>query len=464
MASNQWCTLWGPIHVLDYADDLKFKGITNERLGDLQGTVGITRLELESSKEIIDLSLLVHLQDLESLNLDKCKFKNLKSLAMLPALEVLIIDNCHFDLQDLGALKNIKRLILHLKNQQKLPNDLCLPDLKDLIISGEKVNSIDFIRHSTLLEDIDIDGTNVTDISPLVVCKNLKYFSSCRLPVSSFKPLASLNNLERLGVHVDVEDRAIRESGFVEPDKKHNPEIYKARDALMEKIKQKDWENIYKLPWSQDLYDALGYCYSDLDQEGMNALLNHPNDEIFTEIFVCGIRHCHYARTYDRFIELMHEQTHRLYAPLLACTERRISNMDRFVIDCLEMVASPDYSEIYRRYLARRNRFNHLNHYLIKRTLNTVGKTKDHTLVEPIIDLLNFECKIIGGDNVFMKKIFKAIGQLGNASDIPLIEQNYSVENEKREDVKKEYQAMMAKLTKKKGGCHSSNLAESSRN
>ena len=50
-----------------------------------------------------------------------------------------------------------------------------------------------------------------------------------------------------------------------------------------------------------------------------------------------------------------------------------------------------------------------------------VGKTQSPLLVEPLIDLLRFEKHILGGDTAFMKKVFKAIGQLGGKADAAVL-------------------------------------------
>lgn len=79
-----------------------------------------------------------------------------------------------------------------------------------------------------------------------------------------------------------------------------------------------------------------------------------------------------------------------------------------------------------------------------------MSKTKSPLLVEPLIDLLRFERQIIGGDAVFMKKIFKAIGQLGTRADAEVLASRFDARAEARPDVFKAYQDAMVRLGKKK--------------
>ena len=71
-------------------------------------------------------------------------------------------------------------------------------------------------------------------------------------------------------------------------------------------------------------------------------------------------------------------------------------------------------------------------------------------LVEPLIDLLRFEKHILGGDTAFMKKVFKAIGQLGGKADAAVLARRFDVAAETRPDVAEAYHAAVARLAKKK--------------
>ena len=66
------------------------------------------------------------------------------------------------------------------------------------------------------------------------------------------------------------------------------------------------------------------------------------------------------------------------------------------------------------------------------------------------MDLLRFEQKIIGGDPAFMKKIFKAIGQLGRKADAAALASRFNAAAEERPDVLLAYEATLARLEKKK--------------
>lgn len=70
--------------------------------------------------------------------------------------------------------------------------------------------------------------------------------------------------------------------------------------------------------------------------------------------------------------------------------------------------------------------------------------------MEPVIDLLRFEKHILGGDAAFMKKVFKAIGQLGTRADAAVLAGRFDVSAEARTDVVEAYDATLKKLEKKK--------------
>lgn len=69
---------------------------------------------------------------------------------------------------------------------------------------------------------------------------------------------------------------------------------------------------------------------------------------------------------------------------------------------------------------------------------------------------LDFRCRpkavrhIVGGDAVFMKRIFKAIGQLGSKADAALLASRFDASAEDRPDVLQAFEAALARWEKKK--------------
>ncbi|WP_157422046.1 hypothetical protein [Acidovorax sp. Root219] len=69
---------------------------------------------------------------------------------------------------------------------------------------------------------------------------------------------------------------------------------------------------------------------------------------------------------------------------------------------------------------------------------------------------LDFRCRpkavrhIVGGDAVFMKRIFKAIGQLGSKADAAVLASRFDAAAEDRPDVLQAFEAALARLEKKK--------------
>ncbi len=111
----------------------------------------------------------------------------------------------------------------------------------------------------------------------------------------------------------------------------------------------------------------------------------------------------------------------------------------------------PAYTDLFLAYFNDRNAFSELHLHFYKKLLDVVVKTDAPEVVEPLIDMLGLDKRIIGGDAAFMKKIFKAVGHLGCRADAALLASQFNVADEARPDVATAYQAAMAGLLKKKG-------------
>ena len=116
----------------------------------------------------------------------------------------------------------------------------------------------------------------------------------------------------------------------------------------------------------------------------------------------------------------------------------------------LQQVAGPAFAGLFEAFFAQRAGFSQLHLDLYKGLLDAVGKTQSPALVEPLIDLLRFEKHILGGDAAFMKKIFKAVGQLGSRADAALLASRFDAAAEARPDVAEACLATLKKLEKKK--------------
>ncbi len=120
------------------------------------------------------------------------------------------------------------------------------------------------------------------------------------------------------------------------------------------------------------------------------------------------------------------------------------------IMNVLLKVASPAYTDLFLAFFNERESFSsaHLGNY--KYLLDVVGKTQSPRLVEPIMDLLRCDRCIIGGDAAFMKRNFKAIGQLGGKADAAVLASRFDAASDGRPDLVEACEATLVRLGEKR--------------
>lgn len=487
---HAWESLWGPLKVLNNANDVRTSSFTNERLKDLGSCHSIQSLLLGTSKEIIDIGLISHITELESIELYKVKFKNLSALKNLPNLRHLKFERCTGDICELSGFENLGSLSLSDNKFQNIPNNTHLPNLtwlwlarnkivdlsflealprlKTLHIQGNQINDISPISYCREIVELDLSGNLITNLLPLSECKELRKLNLNSTGLKDLTPLNKLENLEQISIDKATLDKAILEQGLTEPKRKVTPYFKDInKKEISDKIEERDWAYYNNLV----LTDELKYVLSSLfrhgkpDIETIKNLLQHPNENVFNQVVISGLN-SHYSKVGRAFEEIViNSHKDHLVKPLSEGFEYFLNslsiNHSEFgrgklktphftIVTILQAVSGPDFTPLFILFLKNRNNFS--DHYLTtyKRLLDVAQKTKSHELVEHVCDLLTYEIQIIGGDNVLLKKCFKVIGALGKKTDIELVNIKFSISNEIRVDVIKEYEKMISRLERKK--------------
>ena len=455
-----------PISVLNHADGLHLEKFTDEDLDQIAGCDDVYDIHLCSNRtaQPVDLSRLAHITGLRTLNLERMKFTNLQALKALPHLRFLIIENCDFkDLDALNGWPALATLFLRRNKLGRFPVGLDLPRLDCLLLGDELIADLGFAASYPQLKELDVGHNKVTDLSPLAACTWLEKLNVGNNPITTLAPLAG-RRFKRL--HVDNalcgERAALQLELPQEPYERDADSIEASRIARL--MEARDWPQVYAIADNAMLGKAFSYLvHGHAEAEMIRGALAHPAPGAFESMVENGLRP-HYSSVSELVVGIFSEFGERLIPPMaraLHTALNRATYLEAFYVgkldrehftiaQVLQSVAGPAYTDLFLAFFNLREDFSQLHLRLYKRLLDGVGKTQSPLLVEPLIDLLRFEKQVIGGDAAFMKKIFKAIGQLGGRGDAAVLARRFDVAAETRPDVASVYQATMARLGKKK--------------
>lgn len=458
--------LYSPIRVLNHADGLHLEKFTDADLDQIAGCDDVFEIDLRSNRTAVpvDLSRLAHVTALRHVTLERMKFTNLEALQALPNLRSLTIDDCQFtDFAGLNGLR-VTTLFLRYNKLSLFPTGLNLPQLQCLVLSHNRIADLAFAASYPLLEDLSVNGNRITDVSPLAGCAKLAKLSVDNNPLTTLAPLTGCR-FQRL--HTSNELHA--EKVALQLELPEQPYVQDADSAeawrVARLMETKDWPQVYAIAPPE----LLGRAFSSLvhgsaDAEMMRGALAHPAPGAFEAMVAQGLNP-RSMPVLEQLVEVLSEQGERLLAPLSQAFQDVLARtywydggfsvgkfkQEHFTIArVLQKVASPAFASLFLAFFEQRGNFSQLHLNLYKWLLDVVGKTQSPALVPPLIDLLRFEKHILGGDAAFMKKIFKAIGQLGSAADADLLVSRFDVVAEARPDVAEAFNAAMARLEKKK--------------
>ena len=483
------------VQVLNHASELKLDRFTSEDLDPIAGCDDVDTLFLGNSKmaEPLDLARIAHITSLSTLRLEKVKFTNLAALRALPRLTTLSIDNCRFsDFEALNGLQALTHLYLRQNKKAGLPAGLHLPQLQSLALwksgisdlgfvqgyaqsyphllsldlSGNQLSDLSPLLACTQVTDLDLSFNEISDLSPLAACPQIVKLNVAYNPIASLAPLAGRKFTRFHASAPQLEERLALKLDHPEPPPVQHPDDEKTMQArrLADRMQVKDWPAVYAIT---DLA-LLGQAFSILvgrnfDEETLRGALAHPAQGAFHAMVANGL-HPHYAEEMNLLIDVLASFGERTIAPMTECFHTALAQypfkqefkagklkVEHFTIMyVLRKMASPACTDLFLSFFNDRDRFSdaHLGSY--KGLLDVAGKTQSPQLVEPIMDLLRLERQIIGGDPAFMKKIFKAIGQLGSKADAAVLASRFNAAAESRPDVLQAYEAAVARLEKKK--------------
>lgn len=459
-------SLYGPIHVLNHADGLHLDKFTDADLDQIADCDDVLELDLRSNRtaQPIDLSRLAHITGLRRLRLERLKFTNVEALRALPHLQSLTIAYCDFkDFDRLNGLQ-VETIFLWNNKLTGFPAGLDLPQLDSLYLSHNRITDLGFVASYPTLKELHVDDNQINDLSPLAACAGLEKLWVNDNPLATLAPLSG-RRFQRLHTNnaLHAEKVALQlelpEQAFVQDA--DSAEAWRVA-RLME---AKDWPQIYAIA-SPSL---LGSAFSNLvhgraDAEMMRGALAHPAPGSFEAMVAQGLNP-RSVPVLEQLVDIFSEHGERLVPPLAQAFQQVLSKpyfydagfyagkfkQEHFTMArILQKVASPAFSSLFLAFFEQRESFSQLHLHLYKWLLDVVGKTQSPLLVEPLIDLLRFEKHILGGDAAFMKKIFKAIGQLGAKADAAVLASRFDVAAEVRPDVAEAYHAAVARLGKKK--------------
>lgn len=423
---SRWTdTLYHPINVLEHAETLHLEKFTHDELDDLAGCTDIWRLDLSRDRADapLDLARLAHITGLQALWLERVQIKNLSALTTLPRLRHLILQDCK-----LAPLDEPTGVYV------KWPQEL---EIEYTAQSPRQWVEESLARHASRALD------------PSVATKLV---STGTVSISDYE------------CDDPREQRQVLWQGLVlagAPDTRDVPD--ESARQLSQHITDGDWSRVYvvaDLPlWSK----ALNILFDNrLTEESVRGVLAHPTPGFFDEAVICGLA-SRYTQDIKLVVQVFSEQGERLLAPLQAAFRRFLKSWGHndFDVDkphvahftiaaILAQINDPAFTPLCQQFLDERHNFSQIHLRLYKALLDSVGKTQSALLVEPIVDLLRFEQRVIGGDSAFVKKILKAVGQLGRSTDAALLVSQFDIAAEARPDVIAAYETTLLRLRKKK--------------
>jgi hypothetical protein len=465
---SKWTdSVYTRVKVLNHSKGLRLERFTSEELDQIADCDDVLELTLDRSKmkEPLDLARIAHITSLRKLELEGLKFTNLQALRALPRLRTLIIDNCRFsDFDALNGFKVLSHLFLWNNKLKTFPAGLDLPALEYLLVSDNLISDLGFVQSYPGLTSLTVKRNQVTDLSPLAACPGLVDLTVQGNPITSLAPLAG-RKFTRFYADPSLREEQIALRLLRDEVPRGEPiaEEVAAQREVATLMAKNDWPALYAIT---DLA-LLGRGFASLlnrrsDAATLRGALAHPAEGAFHAIVANGLRPDQAMS--DLLVHVLCGYGERTIAPMTECfytalarptyqEEFYIGKMEsehEIIMCILTAIASPACTDLFLAFFNEREGFSENSLYLYKHLLDVVGKTKSEKLVEPIMDLLRFEQKIIGGDPAFMKKIFKAIGQLGTKADAAKLASRFNAAAEERPDVRLAYEATLARLEKKK--------------
>lgn len=188
---------------VEYSDDHRRRDqapYVDRLLAPLGVDLGLTADSVSlQGTAVTDLSPLIDLTDLKSLNLADIQVSDLSALAGLDTLERLYLDQSAVrDLSPLAGLRSLQDLSLSGTSVSDLTPLAGLTDLARLDVSSTQVHDLAPLAKLTKLNRLVCSNTQVSDLNPLSGLIALNQLNCSKTQVGDLTPLAKLTQLYEL--------------------------------------------------------------------------------------------------------------------------------------------------------------------------------------------------------------------------------------------------------------------------
>ena len=215
-AINRWYAEGKPTRgsVTDLDDltampNLERVGVVAQELTDITALADHPKLSAVEFKHnyISDISVLAGMDHLTSVGINDNPVRDISPLTACPNLAFL--DLCSVRSYDPAVLAQLGNFdFLDISNPTESYRFLDGKSIQDLRIAWSGLDDLHVLDHVTRLERLEIDHTEVSDLSPLALHKGLKVLKLAGLPVTDFSVLLGLPRLEEVYISEEMRPAA----------------------------------------------------------------------------------------------------------------------------------------------------------------------------------------------------------------------------------------------------------------
>jgi len=408
------------VAVLDNIDGLIGTKVDNNMLAQLSNSRSIDQLSFTGGSEPLDLNLLTHLP-LELLEIENAQILSLEPLKALKNLTILKLDKCGIsDFSVLQELKTLSILSLEKNKLHSIPDDFSLPHLHIFYLTDNPITDTGFTKNFPELEELKfgnstkINGHRTIKLitreeTPEVILEEQRQFYK---KADDLKEKLANSDIEALTAELDSELLGNA--------------IYRALDGKS----NIEWiaQNVINIPDRRRAVDVMEDLLSFSKSESAQMVLD-------------GL-----SKVAEAAADLITEALKQNYlADRPTAAPFRASSAHYHGMIFAEKNAGPHLTGLFRWYFEQHDTFSDAHLVYYKRLAKVAHKTGARELVQPLIDLLDLDKKIVDHEKTLKKYCLAAISRLGNAHDIPALAERIDLTNEPT-DVVQAYETTVKKL------------------